>query len=30
MDIALGMNFVDVICDNSLRNVYVNSKKIGY
>ena len=27
--IALRLNFVDVICDNSLKSVYVNGKKTG-
>lgn len=27
---ALRLNFVDVICDDSLRNVYANGKKAGF
>ncbi|MBQ9031404.1 MAG: hypothetical protein IJ106_08140 [Parasporobacterium sp.] len=27
--IALRLNFVDVICDDSLKNIYVNGKKTG-
>lgn len=27
---ALRLNFVDVICDDSLNNVYVNGKKAGF
>ncbi len=30
MPIALRLNFVDVICDDSLRYVYACGKKIGY
>lgn len=28
--IALRLNFVDVICDDSLENTYVNGKKAGF
>lgn len=28
--LALRLNFVDVICDDSLRNIYVNGKKTGF
>lgn len=27
---ALRLNFVDVICDDSLRNIYTNGKKSGF
>lgn len=27
---ALRLNFVDVICDDSLENIYVNGKKTGF
>jgi len=27
---AMKLRFVDVICDDSLRNVYIDGKKIGY
>lgn len=30
MAFAMRVNFVDVICDDSLRNEYVNGKKNGY
>jgi len=30
MGFAMRINFVDVICDNSLKNIYVNGKKMGY
>lgn len=29
MPIALRLNFVDVICDNSLKHIYANGKKVG-
>lgn len=29
MPIALRLNFVDVVCDDSLKNLYANGKKIG-
>lgn len=28
--LALRLNFVDVVCDNSLKNTYVNGKPIGF
>ena len=30
MAYAMRINFVDVVCDNSLKNIYVNGKKMGY
>ena len=30
MGLALRLNFVDVVCDNSLKNFWANGKKIGY
>lgn len=30
MPIALRLNFVDVVCDDSLKHVYANGKKMGY
>ena len=30
MSFAMRVNFVDVVCDNSLRSDYVNGKKTGY
>ena len=30
MGFAMRINFVDVICDNSLKNTYVNGKKSGF
>lgn len=30
MEFGLRMSFVDVICDNSLKNVYVNGNVVGY
>ena len=27
---ALRLNFVDVICDDSLENIYANGKKVGF
>lgn len=30
MGFAMRVNFVDVICDDSLKNEYVNGKKAGY
>lgn len=30
MGFAMRINFVDVICDNSLKNTYVDGKKSGY
>lgn len=30
MAFAMRINFVDVICDNSLKNTYVNGKKNGF
>ena len=30
MGFAMRVNFVDVICDDSLKNEYVNGKKMGY
>lgn len=28
--IALRLNFVDVVCDDSLENIYINGKKAGF
>lgn len=28
--IALRLNFVDVVCDDSLENIYANGKKVGF
>lgn len=30
MAIALRLNFVDVVCDDSLKHIYANGKKVGY
>ena len=30
MGLALRLNFVDVVCDDSLKNLRANGKKIGY
>lgn len=30
MGLALRLNFVDVVCDDSLKNFWANGKKIGY
>lgn len=30
MSFAMRVNFVDVICDGSLKNEYINGKKMGY
>lgn len=30
MGLSMRINFVDVICDDSLRNSYINGEKIGY
>ena len=30
MAIAMRINYVDVVCDNSLRHVFANGKKVGY
>jgi len=30
MAFAMRINFVDVVCDNSLKNVFANGKKVGY
>ncbi|WP_315110708.1 DUF6379 domain-containing protein [Clostridium intestinale] len=30
MGFALRINFVDVVCDNSLKNTYINGKKNGF
>lgn len=30
MAFAMRVNFVDVVCDNSLQNIYVNGKKRGF
>lgn len=30
MGFAMRINFVDVVCDNSLKNTYVNGKKCGF
>lgn len=30
MGLSMRINFVDVICDDSLKNSYINGKKIGY
>lgn len=30
MSFAMRVNFVDVVCDDSLRNEYINGKKTGY
>ena len=30
MGLALRLNFVDVVCDNSLKNFWANGRKIGY
>lgn len=30
MGFAMKLRFVDVICDDSLRNIYINGKKSGY
>ncbi len=30
MAFAMRINFVDVVCDNSLKNMFVNGKKAGY
>lgn len=30
MAFAMRINFVDVVCDNSLKNMFANGKKVGY
>lgn len=30
MAFAMRINYVDVICDNSFKNVFANGKKVGY
>lgn len=30
MAFALRINFVDVVCDDSMKNVFANGKKVGY
>lgn len=30
MAVALRLNFVDVICDDSFKHIYANGKKVGY
>lgn len=30
MAFAMRINFVDVVCDDSLKNVFINGKKMGY
>lgn len=30
MGFAMRINFLDVVCDNSLKNTYINGKKSGY
>lgn len=30
MAFAMRINFVDVVCDDSLKNFYINGKKMGY
>lgn len=30
MSFAMRVNFVDVVCDNSLKNEYINGQKAGY
>lgn len=30
MGLALRLNFVDVVCDDSLKNVWANGKRIGF
>lgn len=30
MGLALRLNFVNVVCDDSLKNFWANGKKIGY
>lgn len=30
MAFAMRINFVDVVCDNSLKHIFANGKKVGY
>ena len=30
MAFAMRINFVDVVCDDSMKNIFANGKKVGY